>query len=99
MALPLPDVITPDEPAEEQERSFPSATAFPPSAWPVHPSQLWHLWCWSCPPHLVICSGLQTVVRWLANKRRFELTFCANRGPRQPTFVANEPTFAANSLQ
>src|SRR5262249_42903817 len=26
-------------------------------------------------------------------KSGHEPTFCANRGPRQPTFVANEPTF------
>jgi len=45
------------------------------------------------------CSDLQTVARGLANKHRFQLTFCANTGPRKPIFTANEPTFAANSLQ
>ena len=29
------------------------------------------------------CSGLQTVARGLANKGRFQLTFCANMEPRQ----------------
>ena len=37
------------------------------------------------------CSGLQTVARGLANKGRFQLTFCANPGPRQPTFAAMSP--------
>ena len=48
---------------------------------------------------LSMCSGLQTVTRGLANKSRFQLTFCANMEPCQPTFIANEPTFAANSPQ
>src|SRR5215471_11066423 len=49
--------------------------------------------------HILSCSGLQTVARGLANKGRFQLTFCANTGPRQPTVAANEPTVAANSPQ
>jgi hypothetical protein len=51
-------------------------------------------------PHpRMMCNGLQTVVRGLANKRSFRLTFCANKLKVRLTITANEPTFHANSLQ
>jgi hypothetical protein len=47
----------------------------------------------------VMCSGLQTAARGLANNVAFEPTIRANMRGREPTLFANKPTFRANSLQ